>query len=885
MNQRTAKELAGLYRFPLPIPGKGLLTAIMDLEAQLNIPECSEKAIEGLKGDLCLNDTIEGELKTITWAENRLHATGVILGSNIDINLVFDSEKNVKFYGTVNIYGQIVNIRGSREQEIDEIPDDIATDIFDPRKNADALTQRIIPTIPKYNNTEIHRKIDALLTQMTLEEKIGQMYQIPAVKGITGPDMEMEDPVTLIRNGHVGSVLGILSPLTVYPLQKVAVEQSRLKIPLLFMMDVIHGYRTIMPIPLAMASSWDPTVCERAARIAAIESAVAGVHLTFAPMVDICRDPRWGRIMEGAGEDPYLGSCVATAYVKGFQGSDLSARDSILACVKHYCAYGASEAGRDYNTVDMGDLTLRNVYLPPYKAAVDAGVACLMSSFNIIGGIPASGNKTLLHDVLRTEWGFTGMVISDYNAVVEMIGHGYVPDMKAAAKASLEASLDIEMVSQAYITYLPELVKEGILDEQQIDAAVRRILYYKFAIGLFDDPYKAMDLQGCERLHLCLAHRQAARDVARRSMVLLKNTPPKGKSTTILPFVPENLHQIHKIAVIGPLGDEHAIIGGWSGAGRTSDTITLLQGLQSRITAYNDTHHSDISIIYAKGCGISDPSTAHFDDALKIANEADLIILAMGEEQHMSGEAKSRAYLTMPGVQETLAKQIKALSKPTGLVLFNGRPLEIGWFFHNMDFILEAWFLGTEAGNAIAELLFGDYNPAGKLPVSFPVTVGQVPVYYNHYSTGRPRLSPNQAGYCTRFLDIPNDPLLPFGFGLSYTTFEYSNIQLSGTIIRETVPIQANITVTNSGRYAGEEVVQLYIQDIIGSVVRPVKELKGFVKIMLQPNEKRVVQFTITVEMLKYWNVDRKWVAEPGSFLIYIGPSSIEGLQASFRLE
>ncbi|MCA1603456.1 MAG: glycoside hydrolase family 3 C-terminal domain-containing protein, partial [Acidobacteria bacterium] len=591
-------------------------------------------------------------------------------------------------------------------------------------------------------------------------------------------------------------------------LQNVAMEESRLKIPLLFGFDVIHGYRTIFPIPLGEASSWDPAAVERAAAIAAAETRAAGVHWTFAPMVDIARDPRWGRIMEGSGEDPFLGSAMARARVLGFQGRDYSAPDKVLACAKHWVAYGAAEAGRDYNTTDLSEWTLREVYFPPFKAALDAGAGTFMSAFNALNGVPTSANPFTLTKVLRSEWKFDGFVVSDYTAVEELIKHGVAANETEAAHAALNAGVDMEMVSRLYNKHGAQLLKEGRVSSSTIDEAVRRILRIKFRLGLFDHPYA--DEARERRVIFSPEKRAAAREIAARSMILLKN------DNVILPLS----KNVRSIGLIGPLADSQKdMIGAWSGDGRAEDAVTLLQGIKSKLGP-------QAKINYAKGCEITGDKTDGFDEAVRAAKGSDVVILAIGESAEMSGEASSRSSLDLPGRQLDLVKAVQATGKPVVVVLMNGRPLTVNWIAENTPAILETWFAGTEAGNAIADVLFGDVNPGGKLPVTFPRSVGQIPLYYNHMNTGRPP-DPNSK-WTSKYLDIDWKPLFPFGYGLSYTQFALSNLQLSAPGIRPDGNLTVSVDVQNTGRRTGDEVVQLYIRDVAASRTRPVKELKGF---------------------------------------------------------
>ncbi|MDQ2977073.1 MAG: glycoside hydrolase family 3 C-terminal domain-containing protein [Acidobacteriota bacterium] len=702
---------------------------------------------------------------------------------------------------------------------------------------------------------DVEQKVSALLAQMTLEEKLGQLQQL-------GDDTkEMRD---LIRGGQLSSTLGLRGAKKTNELQHITMEESRLKIPLLFGFDVIHGYRTIFPIPLGEASSWDPVAVERAASIAAAETRAAGLHWTFAPMVDIARDPRWGRIAEGSGEDPFLGSAMARARVLGFQGRDYSAADKVLACAKHWVAYGAAEAGRDYNTTDLSEWTLREIYFPPFKAAVDAGVGTFMSAFNDLNGVPASANPFTLTKVLRDEWKFDGFVVSDYTSVEELIKHGVAANEAEAAGAALNAGVDMEMVSRLYNKHGAELVREGKFSQKTIDEAVRRILRIKFRLGLFDHPY--VD-EARERLALLSAENlAAAREIAARSMVLLKN------DHEILPLS----RNVRSIALIGPLADSQKdMIGAWSGDGRAEDAVTLLKGIKTKVGP-------EAKINYAKGCEITGDNTDGFDEAVRVAKESDVVILAIGESAEMSGEASSRSSLDLPGRQMDLVKAVQATGKPVVIVLMNGRPLTINWIAENAAAILETWFAGTEAGNAIADVLFGDVNPGGKLPVTFPRSVGQVPLYYNHMNTGRPP-DPNSK-WTSKYLDIDWTPLFPFGYGLSYTQFALSNLQLSAQRIPPDGKLTVSADVQNTGRRTGDEVVQLYIHDVAASRTRPVKELKGFERITLRPGEKRRVTFTLTPEHLGFYNRDMRFVVEPGEFKVFVGLSSVGGRAAPFQV-
>jgi len=706
----------------------------------------------------------------------------------------------------------------------------------------------------------IERRIDTLLKQMTLAEKLGQLQQLD---GESNGNFRPEH-IELIRKGLLGATLNVRGAQRTNQLQRVAMQESRLKIPMLFGFDTIHGYRTIFPIPLGEASSWDPSLAERSAGIAAKESYAAGARWTFAPMVDIARDPRWGRITEGAGEDPYLGAAFARARVRGFQGTDYSVPGKILACAKHWVAYGAAEGGRDYNTTDMSEQTLRTIYFPPFKAAVDAGVGTLMSAFNDLNGVPSSANPFTLTHVLRGEWKFDGFVVSDYTAVTELINHGLVADESAAARAALNAGVDMEMVGRLFNKHGADLLKEGKVTQATIDEAVRRILRIKFRLGLFDNPYTDESLE--RNAFLSPGSRAAAREIAGRSMVLLKNdhqTLPLSKS-------------IHSLAVIGPLADDkRAPLGWWSGDGRDEDTVTPLAGIRAQVSRQTQ-------VTYAKGCDIQGGTTDGFAAAVAAARNADIAIVFVGESKEMVGEAASRSSLDLPGHQMELVRAIQASGKPTIVVLVNGHPLTIGWIAENIPAILESWMGGTESGNAIADILFGDVNPGAKLPVTFPRGVGQVPIYYNHMNTGRPP-DPNNR-YTSKYQDVPWTPLFPFGFGLSYTQFKLSNLQLSPSQIRPDGEVTVTVEVENTGSRAGDEVVQLYIRDVASSVTRPVKELKGFQRVSLRPAEKRRVQFTLSQQELGFYNRDMKFVVEPGAFKVFVGTSSEGGLESGFTV-
>lgn len=701
---------------------------------------------------------------------------------------------------------------------------------------------------------ELSQRVESLVARMTLEEKIGQLGQYSGFK---------EEFKTLIREGKIGSLLNVTGAANTNQVQRLSVEESRLGIPLLFGFDVIHGYRTVFPIPLAEASTWDPALVEQAARVAATEAAAAGVRWTFSPMVDIARDPRWGRIAEGAGEDPYLGSAMAAARVRGFQGRDLSDPSSVVACAKHYVAYGGAEGGRDYNTVDLSEQTLREIYLPPFKAAVDAGAGTLMSAFNDLNGVPASANSFTLTEILRHEWGFDGFVVSDWNAIGEFLHHGFAATGAEAARMALVAGVDMDMEGNIYAQHLAQLVREGKVSEEAVNQAVRRILRIKFKLGLFERPYVSAER---ERAVLLSPESLAvARQVAQRSIVLLKN------EKNLLPLNPS----LRTLAVIGPLADnQKELLGSWFGAGRAEDVVSVLEGIRRKVAPTS-------KIRYAKGSDILDGSDEALAEAVRIAKESDVAILALGEAGEMSGEAASRAFLDLPGRQEELLQTIHATGVPVVLVLMNGRSLSIAWAAEHVPAILETWFLGVQAGNAIADVLFGDVNPGGKLPVSFPRTVGQVPIYYNHKNTGRPATAEK---YTSKYLDVSVTPLYPFGYGLSYTRFKFAHLRLSANRMRRAGELRVSVEVENVGERGGDEVVQLYVRDLVGSRTRPVKELKGFQRITLRPGEKQRVEFTLAARALGFYNLANEYVIEPGAFKLWVGPNSVEGLEASFEI-
>lgn len=726
--------------------------------------------------------------------------------------------------------------------------------------------------------------VNELMSRMTIEEKIGQL-NLPAVGfDVTGPILS-EGVDEKIDQGLVGGVFNTFTPQAVRKLQQRAVTNSRLKIPLLFGYDVVHGHKTIFPIPLALSTSWDMDLIEKSARIAAREASADGLNWTFSPMVDISRDPRWGRMSEGSGEDPYLGGLIGAAMVKGYQTNSLANRDAILACVKHFALYGAAEAGRDYNTTDMSPIRMYNEYLPPYKAAIDAGAETVMVSFNDINGVPATANHWLLTDLLRNQWGFKGFVVSDYTGVSELVAHG-LGDLQTVSARSVSAGTDMDMVSEGFLKTLKKSLDEKKIGIDVIDLACRRILEMKYRMGLFADPFKYVDEKRAETEILSAANRNDARKIAAASMVLLKN------ENQLLP-----LRKNAKIALIGPLADnQRDMIGNWSAAGDWKKAVSVMTGLKNMAP--------DLEIVYAKGANlVDDPhilkqinangAEIHADskspdelilDAVKAAKEAEIAVVVLGESAIMGGEATSRTNLDLLPNQQKLLKALKETGKPIVLVLMNSRPLTLTWEDENIPAILETWFAGTEAGNAIADVLMGNYNPAGKLTATFPRNMGQIPLYYNHKSTGRPYNGVSNEKFVSRYIDSSNDPLYPFGYGLSYTTFSISPVKLNRTDLQKGRNLEAAVEVKNTGKYDGHEVVQLYIQDIYGSVTRPVKELKGFQKIFLKKGESKKVIFKIDEEMLRFYNSELKHVAEPGDFNVFIGSNSRDVSQATFKL-
>ena len=710
------------------------------------------------------------------------------------------------------------------------------------------------------------KEIRELISKMTLDEKIGQLNLVTKNKAITGPLVKTNFRQD-IKDGKIGSMYNAITAEFTKELMRLSVDSSRLGIPLLFAFDVIHGHRTIFPIPLGESCSWDLNLIEKTHRVAAEEASAEGINFTFGPMVDITRDPRWGRVMEGAGEDPWLGSQIAKARVKGYQSDDLSKNNTILACVKHVAAYGAPIAGRDYNTVDLSKRTLFEVYLPPYKAAVDAGVKTAMTAFNEINGVPCTANKWLWEDLIRKQWGFKGFVVSDYTAINELIKHGVAEDLYHAAVLAFNAGVDMDMVGQGFIKNLKKAIKNGDVSEERLNGSVYRILKAKYDLGLFDDPYKYCDVDREKKEVMSPEKIALARETASKSCVLLKNN-------NVLPFKKD----YRTIAVIGPLAnDKENMIGRWSAAGdRYKRPVTLLEGIKNKVG-------NNVIVLYAKGTDIEGNSKKGFAAAINIAKKADAVILALGESNKMSGEAQSRSMIDLPGNQNALADETIKANKNTAVILMNGRPLTIEHLNEVAPAILETWFAGTEAGNGIADVIFGDYNPSGKLVMTFPRNVGQIPIFYNHKNTGRP-YNPNDF-YTSKYIDVPNSPLYPFGYGLSYTKFKYGNVHLNKKEMTSNDEIIATVTVTNTGDYDGEEVVQLYIRDLVGSVTRPVKELKGYQKIYLKKGEKKKVSFKIGKEELSFYRKDMTFGTEPGDFLVFIGGSSATENKAEFTLK
>jgi beta-glucosidase len=743
-------------------------------------------------------------------------------------------------------------------------------------KIAKTLLLLLLFTISKVQaqDDKMHTFVNTLMSKMTLDEKLGQL-NLPGAGDITTGQAGSSDIAKKIAEGKVGGLFNIKSVAKIREVQRIAVEKSRLKIPLIFGMDVIHGYETVFPIPLGLSCSWDMQAIEKSARIAATEASADGICWTFSPMVDIARDPRWGRIAEGNGEDPYLGSQIGKAMVKGYQ-ENFSSNTDIMACVKHFALYGAAEAGRDYNTTDMSYVRMFNEYLPPYKAALDAGAGSIMASFNDVNGIPATANKFLQTDVLRKQWGFKGLDVTDYTGINEMVAHG-LGDLQTVSALALKAGIDMDMVGEGFLTTLKKSLQEGKVTQAQIDQACRRVLEAKYKLGLFNDPYKYCDEKRAATEIFTTENRNTARKIAADCFVLLKN------QGNVLP-----LKKGSTIALVGPLADnKENMTGTWSVAANFSKSISLLQGLK-------DVAGDGTKILYTQGSNLDAdslfevragmfgkplnrdhrPAEALIAEAVSTASQADVIVAALGESAEMSGESSSRSNIEIPQVQQDLLKALLKTGKPVVLVLFTGRPLAIKWENDQVPSILDVWFGGSEAGHAIADVLFGDVNPSGKLSTTWPQNVGQVPIYYNHMNTGRPLEGPWFQKFRSNYLDVSNDPVYPFGYGLSYTHFNYSDLTLSGTSLKGDQKLTATVTITNEGAAAGKEIVQLYIRDLVGSITRPVKELKGFQKITLNAGESKKVSFTITPENLKFYNNDLKYDWESGDFVIMVGPNS-----------
>jgi len=746
-----------------------------------------------------------------------------------------------------------------------------------PERPASAATAPARPTsspvIAALTSARAERVADSLLALMTLDEKLGQLAQMTGRGTQTGPAAP-EGGEAQIRAGRVGTFLNIHGAAVTRELQRIAVEESRLHVPLLFALDVIHGFRTIFPVPLAEAASFDPANAERAARVAATEGSAHGLHWTFAPMVDIARDPRWGRIVEGSGEDPYLGSVMAAARVRGFQGDDLAAPNALLATAKHFAVYGAAEGGRDYASADVSERTIWEIYFPPFQAAVRAGVGSLMASFNDIGGTPAHASRWLLDDVLRRRWGFAGIVVSDWAGIEELIPHGVAASKEEAGVLALTAGVDVDMVDGIYADSLPAAQRAGRLPMAAIDSSVRRLLRVKYALGLFDDPYRRSDTTRERTMTLTAEHVAAAREAGRRAIVLLKN------DARTLPLRKD----LRTIAVIGPLAESaQTVLGNWAAEGKAADAVSVLAGL--RAAAGGGTR-----VLYARGAPVDTADTSGFAEAARLARSADAVVLVLGERENMSAEAASRASIELPGAQLRLAQRVLraarasagGATKPVVAVLMNGRPLATPWLADSVPALVESWFLGVQHGNALADVLFGDYNPGGKLPVTVPRATGQVPIHYNHRNTGRPPAAEDH--FTSKYIDVPWTPLYPFGHGLSYTTFDYRDLQLSAAELRAGDTLGVSVTVANSGDRAGDEVVQLYLRDDAASVARPVRELKRFERITLRPGESRTVRFAIGAEEMALYDVAMRRVVEPGAFTVFVGTSSADTREARFRV-
>lgn len=747
------------------------------------------------------------------------------------------------------------------------------------------LSLYLILSLPLFaqpgTNPPIEERISILMAQMTLEEKIGQMNQYNGFWEATGPipiEGEAAKKYQDIKSGWVGSMLNVKGAEEVRAVQKIAVEESRLGIPLIIGFDLIHGYKTMSPIPLAEAASWDMEAIKESARMGAIEAAASGINWTFAPMVDIYRDARWGRVMEGAGEDPYLGSLIAAARVEGFQGDDLSDPLTVAACAKHFAGYGFSESGKDYNTVDVGLNTLYNTILPPFLAAKNAGVRTFMNGFNDLNGIPVTGNAFLQREILKKDWGFDGFIVSDWNSIKEMIHHGFAENESEATRIAVNAGSDMDMESHLYIKELKKLVENGKISLEKIDDAVRRILRVKFELGLFDDPYLYCDTEREKDKVSNPTHRKIALDIAKKSIVLLKN------EKDLLPLKKSG----QRIALIGPLAaDKNSPLGSWRLAAEDDSAISVLEGIQSLYQKAEIEHAQGVKLIEGNGnfgqelkFNITDRTG--FESAKKVAKKADVVVMVLGEYSYQTGEGRSQTKLGLPGLQNQLLEEIYQVNQNIVLVLMNGRPLIIPWADENISSIIEAWHLGTESGNAIAQVLFGDYNPSGKLPMTFPRAEGQIPIYYNHKNTGRPDTHDPKSVFWSHYTDALNQPLYPFGYGLSYTEFSYSPIELSSKTLKSGSSIEAKIVLKNTGKVKGKETVQLYIRDLFASVTRPVRELKSFQQIELAPGASKTIVFKIDESMLAFYNNQLEWVAEPGEFEIFIGGDSSAQISAQF---
>ena len=731
----------------------------------------------------------------------------------------------------------------------------------------------------------IPQRVNELMAKMTLQEKIGQMNQYNGFWNVTGPSPKegnAKEKYDHLAQGLVGSMLNVRGAREVRAVQEVAVNKSRLGIPLIIGFDLIHGYKTISPIPLAEAASWDLEAINNSAAMGAKEASAAGINWTFAPMVDITRDARWGRVMEGAGEDPYLGGVIAAARVKGFQGDDLSSPNSVAACAKHFAAYGFAESGKDYNTVDIGESTLHNIVLPPFKAAADAGVSTFMNAFNELNGIPATADKVLQRDILKDSWGFNGFIVSDWGSLKEMIVHGYARDNSHAGELALNGGSDMDMESYIYLSELESLIENGRVTIEQIDDAVRRILTVKYELGLFDDPFRYCDTIREQKLTGASDIRAGALDMAKKSIVLLKN------DKAVLPLKKQG----QTIALIGPLAaDKNSPLGNWRIAGENNSAVSVLEGMLN-YGGNTIIHEQGVKLVneipaFHKEVDINFSDKSGFKEAKRAAKNADVVVMVLGEYGFQSGEGRSRSKLDLPGFQQELLEEVYAVNKNIILVLMNGRPLVLNWADENLPAIVEAWHLGTESGNAIAEVLYGDYNPSGKLPMSFPRSVGQMPLYYNHKNTGRPGAEGADAGsvFWSHYGDQKNAPLYPFGFGLSFTEFEYSKITLNKASLTNNAKIEASVTLTNTGKVKGKEVVQMYIRDHYASVTRPVRELKDFELVELEPGESKQIRFEITPETLQFYSAKKKWESEPGAFTLFIGTNSATTRSIDFKLE